>query len=71
MSRLNLALETTPGPELALVPEIRKAENASDSIPATPAAPSHDEPVVTRRELWSYYRVYRHCVFSHFAILRR
>ncbi|KAI9467374.1 MFS general substrate transporter [Lactarius psammicola] len=35
-------------------PEIQKDESASVTV--TPViAPSHDEPVATRRELWSYY----------------
>ena len=51
-------LEATLVPEVAL-PEVLKAENAPESIPVAPVADlSHDEPVVTRRELWSYYRVY-------------
>ena len=55
---LSPILEATPVPELAL-PEVRKDESASESVPMAPvAAPSYDEPVVTRRELWSYYCVY-------------
>ena len=50
-------LEATPVPVLAL-PEFRKDESAPETVPAPPGADSsHDEPVVTRRELWSYYCV--------------
>ncbi|KAH9018896.1 MFS general substrate transporter [Lactarius pseudohatsudake] len=48
-------LEATLIPEFAL-PEIRKDESATEPAPVSPVAvPSHDGPVVTRRELWSYY----------------
>ncbi|KAI9447661.1 MFS general substrate transporter [Lactarius indigo] len=48
-------LEATPVSELAL-PEVRKDESASKSALVAPvSAPSDDEPVTTRRELWSYY----------------
>jgi hypothetical protein len=54
------SIEATPVPDLAL-PEIRKDESAPESVPAVPVADlSHDEPVVTRRELWSYYCVYHY-----------
>ena len=50
-------LEATLVPVLAL-PEFRKDESAPETVPAPPGADSsHDEPVVTRRELWSYYCV--------------
>ncbi len=59
-------LEATPVSELAL-PEVRKDESAYESVPVTSvAAPSHDEPVATRRELWSYYRVYHYIFLSFF-----
>ena len=42
------------------LPEVREGESASESVPvALLAASRHDEPVVTRRELGSYYRVYQ------------
>ncbi|KAI9467373.1 MFS general substrate transporter [Lactarius psammicola] len=47
--------EATPVPEATPL-EIQKDGSAFESVPVTPVtAPSHDEPVVTRRELWSYY----------------
>jgi hypothetical protein len=56
--------EPTLVPELAL-PEVQNDGSASaESFPVAPAyAPSHDEPVVTRRELWSYYCVYHTSFF--------
>ncbi len=61
-------LEATPVPEVTL-PEIQKDE--SGPVPVTPVtAPSHDahdEPVATRRELWSYYRVYHYIFLSFFC----
>ena len=62
-------LEASPVSEV-ISPETQKDEDASVSV--TPVSPQshHDEPVVTRRELWSYY-----CVFHlpslpcHFALL--
>ena len=60
-------LEATLVPVLAL-PEFRKDESAPETVPAPPVADlSHDEPVVTRRELWSYYCVYQ--LYHYFAIL--
>jgi hypothetical protein len=57
-------LEAAPVPDLAL-PEIRKDESAPETVPAAPVADlSHDEPVVTRRELWSYYCAY-HYIFQY------
>lgn len=46
-----------------ILPEIQKDDRAAvqDSTPAT--AQNYDEPVVTRRELWSYYRMYNFLVF--------
>ena len=41
-------------PELDL-PGVRKNDVAVSEVPIV-APPSYDEPVVTRRELWSYYR---------------
>ena len=53
---LQPTLEATPVSEVVL-PEIQKDESAS--IPVTPVASQiHNEPVVTRRDLRSYYRVY-------------
>ena len=47
-------------PELALCVSIVKKgdtlENAADSEGPIIAPPTYHEPVVTRRELWSYYR---------------
>lgn len=49
---------TAAEPELAL-PEDQNDGSTSEPFQVAPvSAPSHDEPVVTRRELWSYYRVY-------------
>jgi hypothetical protein len=60
-----------PTLEATRVPEVRKGESASESVPVTSdsaaAANHHDEPVVTRRELGSYCRVYHHMVCSVFA----
>lgn len=52
-------LEANPVSEV-IPPETQKDEDASISV--TPVIPQsyHDEPVVTRRELWSYYCVYYH-----------
>lgn len=56
------AFEENPVSGLNL-PEIQKEEGTP--FPVTLAtAQSHDEPVVTRLELWSYYRVY-HYVSLH------
>lgn len=39
-----------------LVPDgVKKDDPATSELPVV-APPSYDEPVVTRRELWSYYR---------------
>lgn len=60
-------LEATLVPEVAL-PEVLKDESAPESVPVGPVADlSHDEPVVTRRELWSYYRAYHYlfCLQYH------
>ena len=58
-------LEETRLQELTL-PEIRKDERAPESVPVVTVADlSRDEPVVTRRELWSYYCEY-HSIFSTF-----
>ena len=58
-------LEETPLPELTL-PEVRKDERTPESVPVVSVADlSRDEPVVTRRELWSYYCEY-HSIFSIF-----
>ncbi|KAN0128536.1 Autophagy-related protein 22-like protein [Lactarius tabidus] len=47
--------EATRALELTL-PEVQKGESVSESDPvATITSPKHDEPVVTRRELGSYY----------------
>ena len=55
-------------PELVL-PEVWNHGSASESLPVAPvSAPSHDEPIVTRRELWSYYCVY-HISFFCFGNL--
>ncbi|KAF8261784.1 hypothetical protein EI94DRAFT_762641 [Lactarius quietus] len=49
-----LTLEADPVSKVIL-PEIQKDE--STSVPVTAVtSQSYDEPVVTRRELWSYYR---------------
>ena len=59
-------LEVNPASE-AILPKIHKDANAS--VPVTPVIPdSYDEPVVTQRELWSYYCVY-HYIHLSFAIL--
>lgn len=43
-------------PELAFsVTVVRKDDTAASEVPGV-ARPSYHEPVVTRRELWSYYR---------------
>ena len=43
-------------PELALsVTVVRKDDTAASEVPVV-APPSYHDPVVTRRELWSYYR---------------
>jgi hypothetical protein len=56
-------LEANP----AILPEAQKDDNAS--VPVTPVTPqSYDEPVVTRRELWSYYGVYQY-IFLSFEML--
>ena len=56
-------LETNP----AILPEPRKDENAS--VLVTHVTPqSYDEPVVTRRELWSYYGMYQY-IFLSFEML--
>jgi hypothetical protein len=62
------ALEASPVSEV-IPPEIQKDEDVSVSV--TPVAPQsyHDEPVVTRRELWSYYCVY-HYIFLHCLLQR-
>jgi hypothetical protein len=40
-----------------ILPEIPKNDRAA--VPDTPASTQdYDEPIVTRRELWSYYRMY-------------
>jgi hypothetical protein len=58
-------LEATLVPELTLH-EVRNDGSASESFPVAPdSAPSYDTPVVTRRELWSYYRVY-HSIIMFF-----
>jgi hypothetical protein len=53
------SLEANPVSEVIL-PETQKDEGASISVtPVTPQSYHEDsEPVVTRRELWSYYCVY-------------
>ncbi|KAI9467369.1 MFS general substrate transporter [Lactarius psammicola] len=43
-------------PELVL-PSVRKDDAATSEVPVV-APPSYDEPVVTRKELWSYYLYY-------------
>jgi hypothetical protein len=49
-----------------ILPEILKDE--STTIPVTPVtAQCGDEPVVTRRELWSYFCVY-HCTIVDFFV---
>jgi hypothetical protein len=50
-------LEASPVSEV-VPPETQKDEDAS--VLVTPVTPKsyHNEPVVTRRELWSYYCVY-------------
>ena len=50
--------------------EVREGESTSESVPVTSdstAAPNHDEPVVTRQELGSYYCVYHYMFCSAFA----
>lgn len=43
-------------PELVLPDsDVGKDDAAASEVPVV-APPSYDEPVVTRRELWSYYR---------------
>lgn len=65
-------LEETRLPELTL-PEVRKDESAPESVPAATVADlSHDEPVVTRRELWSYYSEYHYIfllLFNSFSLV--
>ena len=59
-------LEATP----VLDSEVREGESTSESVPVTSdstAAPNHDEPIVTRRELGSYYRMYHYMFCSAFA----
>ena len=57
-------LEVNPVSEVIL-PEIQKEENASVSVaPVTPQ--SYDEPIITQRELWSYYCVYHYLYISFF-----
>ena len=53
-------LEATPVCEV-ISPETQKDEDAA-SVSVTSVSPQsyHNEPVVTRRELWSYY-----CVFHY------
>jgi hypothetical protein len=59
--------EATHALELTL-PEVQKGESVSESDPvATITSPKHDEPVVTRRELGSYYRVYHSMLFVWFS----
>lgn len=59
-------LEVAPVSEVIL-PEIQKYE--STSVLVTPViAQNYDEPVVTRRELWSYYRGYHYIIFLHFLL---
>jgi hypothetical protein len=49
-----------------ILPEIKKDE--STSVQVTPVTvQNYDEPVVTRRELWSYYRVY-HYILPYFLL---
>ena len=51
-----------------ILPEIQKDE--SPTIPVTPVtAQCVDEPVVTRRELWSYYCVYHCTIFDLFIAI--
>lgn len=58
--------EATHTPELTL-PEVQKGESVSESDPiSTITASNYEEPVVTRRELGSYYRVYHSMLFVWF-----
>jgi hypothetical protein len=52
-------LEANPVSEV-IPPEIQKDEDVSISVTPVTIQSYHDdsEPVVTRRELWSYYCVY-------------
>jgi hypothetical protein len=60
-------------PELALsVTVVRKDDAAVSEVPVV-APPSYHEPVVTRRELWSYYCAfhldyYTRCDVPHIII---
>ena len=60
-------LEASPVSEV-ISPETQKDEDASVSV--TPVSPQshHDEPVVTRRELWSYYCVFYY-TFPHCHVI--
>jgi hypothetical protein len=63
MSESLPTLEATLVTELDL-PEALNDGSVSESLPVAPvSAPSHDEPVVTRRERWSYYCVYHASFF--------
>lgn len=58
--------EATHTPELAL-PEAQKGESIPESDPiVTITVPNYEEPVVSRRELGSYYRVYHSMFFVLF-----
>ena len=60
-------LEATLVPELTLS-DIRNDRSASDNFQvALDSASSQDEPVVIRRELWSYFRVYHSIILVFFA----